>query len=304
MIAQTGIESAPATSASQTAAASNAVWWLLPLAIACLGLIWYLRRLNNATSQASLGKDSKKKSPMEANLGLSDESNTPKTGDSNRQFKSSKTSSKKKKKAQTSNQQNGMNRKDRLDATKAGGTSVAEPKVSSDQVSDVLITNTQVVETAAAAPSQTTSPTPVPLAAIFEPLRSVSAPRRKVRLSEAPIEDLKLRSVSEESTSRQPSGGKFERMVPSTAYTRAAASRWPASMTNTVEHTGSTRAAEVMSEQAATVNSLPKAAQPQQAVPAAKGLTSFVSKLKSSSSADSVSEGNGLNTISTTEENQ
>ncbi len=293
MIAQTGIDSVSSTVVPPAESASTAIWWLIPLAIACLALTWYLRRLNNATSKNSSRKDSQKKLSSKAKSvvsGLRDEQEAPKDNDNNRQIKAS---SKKKKKVQSKNQQNSKNPNGKQDDAKVVINSVAEAAISTEKMSASAKSAESAMESASTSlPAATTLP-PVPVAAIFEPLRNVVPPRRRNASLEASTEDKKPQSVNEESANRPASGGKFERMVPSTAYTRAAASRWPASMTTQVERPVQARHAEAKPESkpVANVAALPTVALPHPAIPAAKGLKSFVSKVKSASSADSVTEG-------------
>ena len=246
MIAQTGIDSVSSAAVAPAGSASTAIWWLVPLAIACLALTWYLRRLNNATPKISGRSDSQKKPSSKVNSVasvLSAELETPRDSDNDRQFKASKSSSKKKKKSQSKSQQNSKKPNGKQDDLKeviraAGAT------ISSEKGSASAKPTESATELASTTLPPAATPAPVPVAAIFEPLRNVVPPRRKASSIEVSTEGKKPQSVNEESVNRPSSGGKFERMVPSTAYTRAAASRWPASMTNSIERSLPARPAE------------------------------------------------------------
>ena len=297
MIAQTGIDTAAST-VPPAESASTAIWWLVPLAIACLALTWYLRRLNTATSNQSDRKDSQKRPSSKARSVASvtsDEREAPKDKDTSRPIHASKSSSKKKKKGQSNNQQKGKKPNGKQDGTPVVLGNVAAAKSSSESLSSSAkspLTSEIAPESASASSSPAAavnSPIPAaPVAAIFEPLRNVVPPRRKMASPEPSTDDKKPQSAFEESVSRPASGGKFERMVPSTAYTRASASRWPASMTTPVERPVPVRTAESKAE-SKPVASVP--ASPHPAIPATKGLKSFVSKVKSSTSSDSNAEG-------------
>ena len=291
MIAQTGIDSVSSTAAPPAVSASSAMWWLVPLAIACLALTWYLRRLNNAAPKISGRKDSQKKPSSKVSSVasvLSAELETPRDNDNDRQFKASKSSSKKKKKSQSKGQQNSKKLDGKQDAPKVAVSHVAEGTISSEKTSGPAKSDEISVELASTSLSPATASTPVPVAAIFEPLRNVVPPRRKISSLDVATEGKKSPSVNEESVNRPASGGKFERMVPSTAFNRAAASRWPASMTTPVERSVQARPAEskMESKPVGSGPALPTSALPHPAIPAAKGLKSFVSKVKSATSSD------------------
>jgi hypothetical protein len=298
MIAQTGIESVSSTPAvSPAESASTAIWWLVPLAIACLALTWYLRRLNNTTQKISGRKDSQKKPSSKiksVTTVLSDEPAPARDSDNNRQIKASKSSAKKKKKGQTKGQQNSKKLNEKQNDPKVVPDRVAVAAISSEKISAPAKPAEIAIESVSASLLPATTPVPAPVAAIFEPLRNVVPPRRKHSSLEDSSEGKKPQSVNEESVTRPASGGKFERMVPSTAYTRAAANRWPASMTTPIERTTPVRTAESKadSKPVASVTAVQTSALPQPVIPAAKGLKSFVSKVKSVTSPDTVAAGN------------
>ena len=292
MLAQTGIESVSSTAATPAESASTAFWWLVLLAIACLALTWYLRRLNNAKSETSGRKDSQKRPSPKAKTAepvLPNELETPRDSDTNRQFKASKSSSKKKKKSQSKGQQNSKKLERKQDAPKVEMSRVPEATISSEKTPGAAKSDEISMESASTSLSPATASTPVPVAAIFEPLRKVVPPRRKRSSLDVATEGKTSPSVNEESVNRPASGGKFERMVPSTTFNRAAASRWPASMTTPVERSIQARPAEAKleSKPVGSGPALQTTALPHPAIPAAKGLKSFVSKVKSATSSDS-----------------
>lgn len=293
MIAQTGVDSVSSAAVPPAESASTAIWWLIPLAISCLALTWYLRRMNNAASKPAGRKDSQKK-PLSKTKSvasvLSEELETPRDSDNDLPIKASKSSSKKKKKGQSKGQQNSKKLHGKQDYPKVVVNSVAHATVSNEKDSASTKSAEIAIESVSTQLPLATTPTPVPVAAIFEPLRNVVPPRRKVSSLEVSNEGKKQPSVNEELVTRSASGGKFERLVPSTAYTRAAASRWPASMTTSIEKSLPAKPTESKPESkpVTNVSALPAAALPHSAIPAAKGLRSFVSKVKSAASPDSV----------------
>lgn len=315
MIAQTGIDSVVSTAVPPAESASTAIWWLVPLAIACLALTWYLRRLNAASSKISDRKDSQKSPSSKARSVASLPANEPETPiekDASRPIHSSKSSSKKKKKGQSNSQQKGKKPNGKQDDPKVMLSSVSSTKSSSEELSASAKSKVKSAEMATEPPSASAAPetkpaiTPTPatpVAAIFEPLRSVVPPRRKTSSPELSTDDKTPQSAMEESINRPASGGKFERMVPSTAYTRAAASRWPASMTTPAERPVPARTAEAKAESkpVASVSASATTASPHPVIPAAKGLKSFVSKVKSATSSDANVEGSIVEAKNATE---
>ena len=301
MIAQTGIESAASTAVQTTDTASNAIWWLIPIAIACLGLIWYLRRINNVSPPATVRNDTKKRFPAKAKEESTDDTDPSEVNEPNRQVRSSKSSSKKKKKGQSNNQNVGKKQK--------------------GPQSDTLVASTPVAGSSKPLPARATSPVPTvepvgpamasapvipaaPVVAIFEPLRNVAPPRRKASSLNAPSEEAKSKLASEESVIRQASGGKFERIIPSKGIPRSTANRWPAHMTNAVDRVAAVRPAETTlnsrQESTVTIATTPEPQNP--AVPAAKGLKGFVSKLKASPGSDAVSAAKLSEAVTSTDE--
>lgn len=291
ILAQTAIETASPKAVPPTDSVSNAMWLLVPIAIVCLGLFWYLRRLNSASSPLSLRKEVRESPTAKAKSVSTDGLVVPNVSDTNRQITSSKSSSKKKKKTQSNHQLKVKERKGEQDNAIVAAKQIGDLKSSNDQAANSATSFGTAIEKPEPAVAPISSVPSVPVAAIFEPLRNVVPPRRKNASIETSRENVRTKVVSEEPASRQPTGGKFERMIPSTTHTRTAANRWPASMTKPVERitAASTSETKLEAKQSNSKTAEPISEHQHLPVPASKGLKGFVSKRKAASTSDSVS---------------
>ena len=150
-------------------------------------------------------------------------------------------------------------------------------KKSSSSIKRDLNTQSDVTSTAASN-AEVSSPAPVsaPVNAIFEPLREVSQRRRK---QAEPLENADSEYMASEPLNPM-AGGKFERIIPKINL-RSASNRWPVS---SIQQVTAPVAAPRHLESAATATkastAIPISAEP--TLPPAKGLKSFVSKVKGS----------------------
>jgi len=287
IIAQTG-QTSPSLSSSPSDASllDYGMWWLIPLSVGVFASLWYIFRkrtpletkLRPAGRHKSKESDSSKASVDEAKIASSSDINhidVAHVSTSGRERLPNKTGGKRKKKSKHE-----VGRK---------SASVSSPSVAHETTSAPLESNGQssrlTVSTIAATLAVPTATAPLaapPANPIFEPLRDVTHRR--------PKPDILTNSASyeaqEEGMASTISGGKFERLVPRTAATRSMANRWPAPPSEptkvTAEPALATHASSspTLTPSGPPVPTLTQSGQTVSATQPAKGLTSFVSKVK------------------------
>ncbi len=267
MFAQTGLNSTPSsTDLPSSTPASSVLWWLIPLALAIAGIAWYFRRQWNLPSQPSTTKTVPRAKEtgivaIDASLAESFEAAIA-----------------------TNNRKN-------IQPRKAGKKSKKDRSVVERQIKSLVDQQTppsdsksvSLADLPPSLPLSNPPPTkaPVTTTAIFEPLRDVG-PKRSRAIFSTQLDS--LRPTDEVAPSQPSSGGKFERTVATNAATRSAANRWPASATQPIR-------SNAVAPQRPQASSLPPDTQVSTPAPIsapAKGLSSFVSKVRSSVATDLV----------------
>ena len=257
---------------------SYSLWWLLPIALAVVGITWYIRGQTKRSEQktrptrAPSTKMGASKTKKVADCEIVDASKSLAPAD----FTTKKTGKSKKRDRKRSRQ---------LDKS----------QVSIQRDMPVALSNSPSGLTPTALkPSVPSSIAPIespllplqrtPVNAIFEPLRDVSQLRRKpMHMTPNPISQ-----TNEVVGSSQQPGGKFERIEASANPIRSNANRWPASATQQVESAMTT----TQSPQSPSPSNLKSIQSTVVAVPTApaNGLKGFVSKVKGSVATSSDSE--------------
>jgi hypothetical protein len=264
LIAQTGTQATPSTIAeSQGTNDFMSWWWLLPLAAVILSLILYSRN-RKAQPKAS----DRKKDAKSSRISTADTNRREGLEDRQDAAKQSLPTAQQKKRKKEKGKGNRKNTPSLASKT--------EPQIAAKPAEPS-------VESVATQPAPSTAEVlaaPKPSIAIFEPLRDASKGRRKASVEFASAETLP-ETFSRPKEVESLFGGKFERAIPKPSL-RTVANRWPqpASPHQTVSHVA--ESAQVLAEPA----NLPS---PKASVellsppppPPAKGLSSFVSKVKS-----------------------
>ncbi len=264
---------------SQGNSTVSILWWLLPLAVAIIWIAWFFRAnkvKSNRSRPANAGSAQKQKSHRTSSASndrfdaVSDKSDSVDSSQA-------RTTGKNKKKKE----KNKGNRKNKP-TVPASLESVVKAESPTKRVSD-KITEPQrpVVQDAITVPQAMTEPKPSN--AIFEPLREVLKERRKSSVEE----NTDSYSAKNESRPRENDafnqifGGKFERIVPK-ATIRSVANRWPAATGEQIKRseTITPRPQAQPAPQSAMTPNVASEPAP------AKGLKSFVSKVKSSTDSD------------------
>ena len=281
IIAQTVLTSAPDNTQSSANPSSNGWWWLLPLVIGILGLVWYLRRKRNPLDLKSKSKPNQrtKASTYKTHMAsLSEDSAVADTA-LNRNISSSKAGKKKKK------NQSKSERRAKTVVPRQPNSLEQKKSELGEQKTSIAAPSMDRPETMA--PVTVSVPAPAPVNAIFEPLFDVVQNRRKAIVTQPTVPS----QANPTTVSTQPSGGRFERNIVTAAATRSIASRWPTPATQqrkTVE-------SEIPKPQqlsqtdpisSPTTVSLLATVSPPEVSPA-KGLTSFVSKVRSTVATNS-----------------
>ncbi len=260
MFAQTSLNPTP-LSDNQTSGtpALSSLWWLIPLAIACVGLVWYFRRQLNRPLPESTNKTAPKAKVREKEGVKAPAIETPGPAIE-------------------------ANSRNAIPAKKSGKKSKKDRSVGERQGKTIIVPQTVFSETKAAASSDLTpslplsgppsTVAPVTTAAIFEPLRDVGTKRRRAAF--APQFD-SLRPNEETAFSPQ-TGGKFERKVSPAVAIKSAANRWPTTATQPARPIA---VAPPRSQAPSILPAIP-VSNPSPIQAPTKGLTSFVSKVKSS----------------------
>ena len=267
MFAQTGLNSTPLSNdpTSGTPAFSS-LWWLLPLAFACVGLVWYLSRQRNRPLPKSTNKTAPQAKVREKEAVKASAIETPAHAieASRRNAIPAKKSGKKSK-------------KDRSVGERQGETIIAPQAISSQSKSVGSSDLTPSLPLSSPPPTIA----PVSSTAIFEPLRDVGQKRRRAAFSPQ-LDSLR---PNDEAASSPQTGGKFERKVSPASATKSAANRWPSNATQPVRSIA-------VAPQRSQALSLPPAISLSNPAPIptpTKGLTGFVSKVKSTVATEAVS---------------
>ncbi len=279
LIAQTGLNPSPLLDIQPgNGSTSFSPWWLLPIALAVVGITWYIRGQTKRSEQKTrptrapstkMG-DSKSKKVADSEIGGASRSLAP------ADFTTKKTGKSKKRDRKRSQQ---------LDKSPVS-IQRDMPVAHSNSPSGLTPT--------ALKPSIPSSIAPIespflplqrtPVNAIFEPLRDVSQLRRKpMHMTPNPSSQ-----TNEVVGSSQQPGGKFERIEASANPIRTNANRWPASATQQVKSAVTT----TPSPQSPSPSNLKSIQSTVVALPTApaNGLKGFVSKVKGSVPTSSDSE--------------
>lgn len=269
MFAQTGLNPTP-LSDDQTSGtpALSSLWWLIPLALACVGLVWYLRHhlnrpLPKPTNKTVLKAKVKEKEAIKA---PAIENSSPAIATNRHVTTPSKKSGKKSK-------------KDRSVGERQGRSIIAPPTVSSETKS--VASSDLTPSLPLSSPSSTVAPATVTSTAIFEPLRDVGQKKRRAAFSP----QLDSMRSNEEAVSSPQTGGKFERKVSPASATKSSANRWPTSVTQLARPI----AVVPSKSQVQSLQPVIRESNPAPIPAPTKGLTSFVSKVKNSVVTETVS---------------
>lgn len=249
---------------------SYSLWWLLPIALALVGIAWYIRGQTKRSEQ----KTRPTRAPS-TNMGAS---KTKKVADGEivdaskslapNVLTTKKTGKSKKRERRRSEQhdKSAVSLQSKIPEPVSNRASERSPTALTPSVPSAIAP----IES----PSQPQPPRPVN--AIFEPLRDVSQLRRKPTFTAPNPTSLTKESVG----SSQQSGGKFERTEASENPIRSLANRWPASATQQVKSAVTTTqrpqspSPSILESSQSTVVAVPTAP--------ANGLKGFVSKVKGS----------------------
>ena len=267
MFAQTGLNSTPLSNDPTNGTPDlSSLWWLIPLAFAFVGLVWYLRRpLNRPVPKSSNKTVPRAKVKENEAIEASEiKTNAPAIETNSRNASPAKKSGKKSK-------------KDRSVGERQAKTIIAPQTVSSESKS--VVSSDLTPSLVLANPPPTIAP--VTTTAIFEPLRDVGTKRRRAAFSPQ-LDPLRQ---NEEAASSPQTGGKFERKVSPASSTKSAVNRWPSTVTQPVKSIA-------VAPQRPQAQSLPPTIPVSNPAPIPapiKGLTSFVSKVKSSVVAEAIS---------------
>ena len=277
------------TSAPENAIPSNnGWWWLLPLVVGVLSIVWYLRQSRNRSQAKSSSKLHQQTRASTNKPNLATHRDDSQVADTTPQRDTSANKSGKKKKKNKGKSERhakpvALKQLTNLDQAKSG---VSETKT----IAGLRQGRLEKLEPVKV---PVPSPAPAPVNAIFEPLFAVVQHRKKSTAapSEMPSQ------TNQTNVPAQSSGGKFERNIVTAAATRSIVSRWPTTATQ------QTRTEKVLTPRPrfapetdlivdpenaptqAAVSSLTNEATPA-AVPT-KGLKSFVTKVKSTIAANS-----------------
>ncbi len=290
IIAQSVLPSGTENSQRNSDPSAIGFWWILPLAIVVFGAAWYIRQKKKNSGPKSSSKTHKQ--PV-ASTNLADASQIrEESTDANptiRRSSSLSQAAKKKNKVQSKNERRMKHVLQRDSASlEQKNSKVIKPKTS-------IVAQSPDRAEANAQAKPVTVPVPTPVNAIFEPLFNVVQHRRKTTATLPTV----LSQTNPSIVSTQPSGGKFERNVVTAAATRSIASRWPTSATQqkeTLEIETTNR--QILSQtdpssspptelSRATVPSQPSTTVLAPSEAPAKGLKSFVSKVRSTNATNS-----------------
>lgn len=265
LIAQTSLNSFPLLEIQTEVSPNNyGMWWLLLLAFALSGFVWFVRRQLRRSVQKSSSKDVHKTKGPNNNANNA----SPSVGV---EFSASRI-------GRDANPRNigKKKKKDRIRSERNSKASESIQHVAGEakkaSLADLAPTSIALNFSPVAKPSQAS----IASNAIFEPLREVVQQRRKSTFSTS----IASSQSNEAVVSNQPSGGKFERTVAPSAASRMVANRWPAP----AEQKG--KMAEIASSQPQALLPPSPITNPVPVQVQAKGLQSFVSKVKSSVSTN------------------
>ena len=284
IIAQSVLTSAP----ENASPSNNGWWWLLPLVVGVLSVIWYLRQSRNRSQAKSSSKPHQQTRASTNKSNLATHRDDSQVADTTPKRDTSANKSGKKKK-----KNKGKSERHAKPVALKQLTDLDQPKSGVSETKTIAGLRQDRLEKLEPVKVPVPSPSLAPVNAIFEPLFDVVQHRKKSTATPPEMPS----HTNQTNVPAQSSGGKFERNIVTAAATRSIASRWPTTATQ------QTRSEKVLiprprftPETDLTVN--PKNAPTQAAVssptneetPAAvptKGLKSFVTKVKSTIAANS-----------------